>query len=85
MQDTDKMQTQTLNKADADFFAEAFTHPITREPYQVPADLKRLATRLCRSYGIRGVCDPMYIANVIAVELGLGDGLSNFNMGERNQ
>ena len=79
------MTTQTFNKADADFFAEAFTNPITREPYQLPENLKRLATRICRSYGIRGVCDPMYIANVAAVELGLGDGLSNFNAGETNQ
>ena len=73
------MTTQTFNKADADFFAEAFTNQIPREPYQLPENLKRLATRICRSYGIRGVCDPMYIANVAAVELGLGDGLSNFN------
>ncbi len=80
-----KMQTQTANEADTRFFAEAFTHPVTRDPYQVPPALKQVATRLCRSYGIRGVCDPMYIANVIAVELGLGDGLSNFNTGETNQ
>lgn len=79
------MTTQEHNKADSDFFAEAFTHPVTRQPYQLPENLKRLSARLCRSYDIRGVCDPMYIANVIAVELGLGDGLSNFNTGESNQ
>ena len=39
---------------------------------------ERLAERLCRSYGILGLCDPAYIANVIAVELGLGDGLGKF-------
>lgn len=64
---------------DSEFFIEAFTDPVTREPYEVPIALKRLAIRICRSYGIRGVCDPMYIANVAAMELGLGDGQSNFN------
>lgn len=64
-----------------EFFAEAFTDPVTREPYRMPATLRTAATRICQSYGIRGTCDPMYIANVIAVELGLGDGLSNFREG----
>ena len=67
-----------LRKADDEFFTEAFTCPTTRKPYEVPENLKRLAIRLSRSYGIRGICDPMYIANVIAFELGLGDGQSNF-------
>ena len=26
----------------------------------------------------QGICDPMYICNVMALELGLGDGRSNF-------
>lgn len=69
---------KALNDADQAFFDEAFTNPTTREPYAIPANLRRLAERLCRSYGIRGTCDPMYVANVIAVELGLGDGCSNF-------
>ncbi len=79
------MQAQITNEADTRFFAEAFTNPVSRKPYSLPENLKRVSTRLCRSYGIRGLCDPMYIANVIAVELGLGDGLSNFNTGETNQ
>lgn len=57
---------------------EAFTNPVTREPYAIPANLREAATRIVQAYGINGVCDPMYIANVIAKELGLGDGLSNF-------
>lgn len=61
-----------------DFFKEAFTNPVTRQPYDVPEDIKRLSRRLCQSYGIKGICDPMYIANVIAMELGRGDGQSNF-------
>lgn len=27
-----------------------------------------------------GVCDPMYIMNVIALELGIGDGKGQFNL-----
>ena len=62
-----------INKADKDFFKEAF------KGHNVPENLKRLSARLCRSYGIKGICDPMYIANIIALELGIGDGQSNFN------
>lgn len=55
-----------------DFFDEAF------KGHSVPRDIRRLSERLCLAYGIRGICDPMYIANVIAKELGLGDGQGNF-------
>lgn len=68
-----------LGADDAEFFTYAFTDPRSGKPYEIPADLKRLAIRLCRSYGIGGICDPMYVANIIAFELGLGDGLSHFN------
>lgn len=60
------------------FYKEAFTNPVTRQPYDVPKDIKRLATRICESYGIKGICDPMYIANIIALETGRGDGQSKF-------
>lgn len=72
------MTSKQIIEADTAFFDDAFTNPTTKVPYDVPKDLRRLSERLCRSYGIRGCCDPMYIANVIAVELGLGDGYSNF-------
>jgi hypothetical protein len=55
-----------------EFFIEAF------KGAKVPENIRRLSERLCRSYGIRGICDPMYIANIIALELGLGDGQNNF-------
>lgn len=61
-----------------DFYKEAFTDPVTKKPYVMPAVLKKISRRICESYGIRGICDPMYIANTIAMELGLGDGRSNF-------
>ena len=57
---------------------EAFTNPTTREPYNVPADIKKAVTRIVSAYGIRGICDPMYIANIIARETGRGDGESHF-------
>lgn len=61
-----------------EFFNNAFTDPVKGEPYPVPAALREISERICVSYGIRGVCDPMYIANIIAFELGLGDGKHSF-------
>lgn len=65
--------TKTIAQKQDEFFAEAF------KGSNVPDDIRRLSERLCVSYGIRGICDPMYIANVIARELGLGDGMGNFH------
>jgi hypothetical protein len=59
-------------------YDEAFTNPVTREPYPVPDDIRRAAEHICRVYPIRGICDPMYVANTIARETGRGDGKSNF-------
>lgn len=62
---------------------EAFTSPVTGQPYDVPADIRAAATSIVRSYPIRGICDPMYIANVIARDLGRGDGQSHFGSEHR--
>ena len=43
-----------------------------------PEELKKACERICDTYGISGVCDPAYIGNVIAKELGFGDGENNF-------
>lgn len=59
-------------------FPVAFTNPVSGEPYPIPDDLREAAERICRSYGIRGICDPMYVANVIATELSIGTGESTF-------
>lgn len=80
MSDVNKLIRQA-NEADKAFFDQAFTDPVTRKPYQIPPKLRELSSRLCRSYGIRGQCDPMYIANVIAFELGMGDGKGHFYAG----
>lgn len=62
----------------AEWFEQAFTDPVTGQPYDLPRPLRIIAERLCMAYGISGICDPMYIANLIARELGLGDGQSTF-------
>lgn len=61
-----------------DFYTEAFTDPVTRTPYAIPADLREFAVAFCDSFGIRGICDPMYVANVAAMGLERGDGRSDF-------
>ena len=61
-----------------EWFDDCFTNPVTKQPYAVPDDLRHLSERIVRSYGIRGICDPMYIANIIALETGRGDGYSTF-------
>lgn len=47
----------------------------------VPAAIRRLALDFCATYGITGVSDPMYISNVVAHEVGLGDGQGHFEEG----
>lgn len=60
-------------------YDHAFINPVTNQSYGVPDDIKNAALRICQAYGIRGICDPMYIANVIAKETGRGDGSHNFH------
>jgi hypothetical protein len=61
-----------------EWFDRAFTDTRTNNPIQVPGDIRDAAERICQAYGINGVCDPMYIANLIAMSLGRGDGKSHF-------
>lgn len=48
----------------------------------VPEKVKKAVMRVYGSYPAecmpQGLCDPMYIMNVIAKELGIGDGMGNF-------
>lgn len=60
-------------------YVACFTDCMGR-PYHVPAELIKTAICICRSYGIKGICDPMYIANTIAKDLGIGDGMHNFRV-----
>ena len=51
---------------------------------EVPPQVKRAIQRIYASYPPeclpKGICDPMYIMNVIAKELGVGDGMGNFTL-----
>lgn len=44
----------------------------------VPADMRALSEWFCTRFDVRGVCDPMYVANVAAVELQIGNGRGEF-------
>lgn len=65
--------SRRLRAAETAFFEEAF------EGLDVPKDIRAAAEHIVRAYGIRGICDPAYIANVIALHTGRGDGKSSFN------
>ena len=60
------------------FYKEAFKNDITGKNYVIPNKLKNASMRICNAYGISGICDPMYIVNIIALELGIGNGKSKF-------
>lgn len=68
-----------------EWFDERFTTylPQTQEtvPAEVPLDIRRCSELICQVFGIQGLCDPMYIANVVAFELNRGDGQGNFQQG----
>lgn len=59
-----------------EFFEEAF------KGYEVPERIKKASKELCTRFNIIGICDPLYICNVIAVESGLGNGCNEFTYGE---
>lgn len=69
---------KTYNEEVEAFYKEAFTNPVTRIPYEVPEDIKKASIHICQAYNIKGLSDPMYIANSIALEEGRGDGRGNF-------
>lgn len=54
------------------FFDKAF------EGFEPPAAVRELSVIFCRRYHVTGKCDPMYIANLSAYELRMGDGCGNF-------
>ena len=66
-----------------EWFQEAFTDPVTRKPCVVPSNIRALSEYVCRAFKISGICDPMYIANVTAFELGMGSGYGDFEV-QRN-
>lgn len=57
---------------DEKFLKEAF------KGHEVPKGLKEATAHIVTVYGIKGISDPMYIANTIAKRTGKGDGEGNF-------
>ncbi|OAS07725.1 hypothetical protein AYO08_10360 [Pseudomonas putida] len=55
------------------FFEEAF------KDYQVPPKIRAFAEAFCIRFNVRGICDPAYCANLVAVELKVGDGCGKFD------
>ena len=55
-----------------------------RLPKDTPEPVKRAIKRVYHAYPVdcmpQGLCDPMYIMNVICYELGIGDGEGNFEV-----
>lgn len=52
------------------------------EGYNVPEKLKNITITIMRRFTIRGLCDGMYICNIIAHTCGIGDGKGNFTSDE---
>jgi len=50
------------------------------EPEKVKNAIKRIYSSYPKECMPQGICDPMYIMNIICLELGIGDGQSNFNI-----
>ena len=49
-------------------------------PEKVKNAIKRIYSCYPKECMPQGLCDPMYIMNVICKELGVGDGQNNFNL-----
>jgi hypothetical protein len=46
--------------------------------YEVPESIKNISIQIMTRFSISGVCDGMYICNVIATTCGIGDGCGKF-------
>ncbi len=68
----------TANSIKAELHSPAWFDETFVNVRPVPPQLRKMSERMCRTYHIRGVCDPMYIANVAAFELGVGTGSGTF-------
>lgn len=59
------------------FFTRAF------DGIDAPPMIRQFSETFVRRFGIKGICDPAYIANVTAYELRLGDGQGTFKEVDR--
>lgn len=59
---------------DAAWFDESFKY----FEGNLPSDIRHFSEGFCKQFGVAGICDPAYVANVCAFELGRGDGRGEF-------
>lgn len=59
------------------WFDEAFKHAET----PIPEDIRNAAVNIIVTHDIRGICDPMYVANSIALFMQRGNGRGFFEQG----
>lgn len=52
------------------------------EGYKIPERIKNTTIAIMQRFSINGLCDGMYISNVIAHTCGIGDGQGNFTSDE---
>lgn len=64
---------ETEGKILQDFYEEALANE------NIPAKLAEISKTFCRTAGIRGICDPVYVCNVIAFETQAGDGCGEYH------
>lgn len=70
-----------MSKHTQEYWDKRFeTYKAPEPPEQVKKAIMRVYDSFPEDRMPRGLCDPMYIMNVIAYELGVGDGQGNFNL-----
>ncbi|MNJ69748.1 hypothetical protein D3C77_661340 [compost metagenome] len=55
------------------FFDDAF------KGYVVPPGIRAFAIAFCTRFNVRGLSDPCYLSNLVALKLKVGDGHGNFD------
>lgn len=73
-----KGQTTVYRQDRKRFFIGYVAPPEVDEMEKVPFEIRTASQLIRDKFDIKGICDPMYICNLIATELNLGDGMSNF-------
>lgn len=56
-----------------------FDKHLADAPSAIPGDLRSFSEAICTTFNIKGICDPLYIINCAAFELGRGDGKGHFH------
>ena len=65
-----KNETKSLDE----FFVEAY-----KDYQNIPESIKLASKNICIKFDILDICNPVDLCNIIAFELGLGDGQGKYN------